>query len=133
LIVGAVGALIWWILPFNVTWSPWLAILMAAGIITGLLNLLPFLRTDGYFALADWVEVPNLDRLVRAYMLQTLLCLFHIQRKPTQKLTKNQQMLFAGYGVIVSLLTLWLVWVVGGFALRTVVPLIVFIRHLLGV
>lgn len=133
LLVGAVGALIWWILPFNVTWSPRLAILMTAGVTTGLLNLFPFVRTDGYFALADWVGIPNLGRQSRAYIMQALLRPFRTQQKPTQKLALSQHILFAGYGAIASLLTIWLVWAVSGFVLRAVVPLVVLIRHLLGV
>jgi len=133
LLVGAVGALLWWTIPFNVTWSPWLAILMTAGSTTGLLNLIPFVRTDGYFALADLVGVPNLGRQSRAYLLQAILRPFRTQDRPAQKLALGQHLLFAGYGVIALLLTLWLVWAVSGFVLRAVVPLIVFIRHLLGV
>jgi putative peptide zinc metalloprotease protein len=133
LLVGAVGALLWWTFPFQVTWSPWLAILMTAGTTTGLLNLIPFVRTDGYFALADWVGIPNLGRQSRTYILQTLLRPFRTQHRPALKLAPARHLLFAGYGVIALLLTLWLVWAVSGFVLRAVVPLVVLIRHLLGV
>lgn len=134
LLVGAVGALAWWVLPFNVTWSPWLATLMTAGVTTALVNLVPFLRTDGYFALADWVGIPNLDRKARAYMLQTLLYPFPSRRTLAPKLARSQRILFAGYGVITSFLVLWLVWIVGGFLLRSVVPFfVVLIRQHVGV
>ncbi|MGH2478681.1 MAG: hypothetical protein ACRDHW_03360, partial [Ktedonobacteraceae bacterium] len=58
LVVGAAGALAWWVLPFNILWSPWLAAFMASGITTALFNVIPFFRTDGYFVLADWVGIP---------------------------------------------------------------------------
>lgn len=134
LVVGALGALAWWILPFNVTWSPWWATLMTAGATTALLNMFPFARTDGYFVLADLVGIPNLDRKARTYMLQTLLRPFRFrQPQPisVQKLARSQRVIFAGYGVIASFLTVWLVWIVGGFLFRIVVPLVLLLLHLL--
>ena len=134
LVVGAVGALAWWILPFNVIWSPWLATLMTAGVTTALFNIFPFVRTDGYFVLADLVNMPNLDRKARAYILQTLLRPFRFQRTQqlsVQKLARSQRAILTGYGVIASSLTVWLVWVVGGFLFRTVVPLVSLLFHLL--
>lgn len=131
LIVGAAGALVWWVMPFNLTWSPWFAALMTAGVSTALFNLVPFFRTDGYFVLTDWLGMPNLDRKARAYLLQTLLRPFRRQRSPSQKLSISQHFLLGGYGVSTLLLTIWLAWVVGGFLLQIIVPLVWPVFHLL--
>lgn len=130
LIIGAVGAFGWWLMPFNITWSPWLAALMTAGITTAVYNLFPFFRTDGYFILADWVDMPNLDRMARTYLLQTLLRPFRRQQQPTRKLSINQRLFFAGYCATTLLLTIWLMGAVGGFLFRTVVSLVAFVLHL---
>lgn len=133
LVVGAAGALAWWVLPFNITWSPWLATFMACGVTTALLNVIPFFRTDGYFILADWVGMPNLDRKARAYLVHTLRRLLHFPHVPAQKLPASQHLLLAGYGVIASLLVAWLVWAIGGILLRPVVPFVSLVLHFLGV
>lgn len=133
LVVGAAGALAWWIMPFNIVWSPWLAAFMASGVTTALYNIVPFFRTDGYFILADWIRMPNLDRKARAYLIQTLRRLFHFQHVPAQKLPPSQHLLLTGYGVIASLLAAWLIWAIGGILLRPVVPFVSLVLHLLGV
>jgi hypothetical protein len=123
LLMGAVGALAWWILPRSTGLSPWAAALMAAGVLTTLYNLIPFFRTDGYFVLSDWVQIPNLDRKAQAYLLQNLFRPLRRQPLPTPRLPVKQQLLLAGYGVFAWLTSLWLIVLMMGFFWWLVVTL----------
>lgn len=130
LLVAGIGALGWWLLPVHPLWSPWLAAFMAVGVLTGAYNLLPVKGTDGYFALADAVDTPNLDHKASVYLRETLLRPFRRQQ-PLRKYALRQHLLFAGYGVPILLLKAWLIWNLGGFLLRRVVSFVVFLLHFL--
>lgn len=112
LVTGAVGALAWWLLPRDQAASSWLAMLMALGVFTALYNLLPFWRTDGYFALADWMRVPHLERKAQAELIHLLRGLFHRQQRTERKSPLHQRLVLAGYGVLAMLAALWLFVVV---------------------
>ena len=43
------------------------AVVFAASVHTMLFNLNPLMRFDGYYALADWWEIPNLSQLTQSY------------------------------------------------------------------
>jgi peroxiredoxin/uncharacterized membrane protein YphA (DoxX/SURF4 family) len=123
LLIGTVGTLLWWILPRSAALSPWAAALMAAGVLTAMYNMIPFFRTDGYFALSDWVEIPNLDRKAQAYLLQTIFRLFRRQQQSERKFPLTQQFFLAGYGVFAWLTSFWLMLLTVGFFLWVVVTL----------
>ncbi|HLG60513.1 MAG TPA: M50 family metallopeptidase [Ktedonosporobacter sp.] len=130
LLVAGIGALGWWLLPVSPLWSPWFAAFLVMGLLTGVYNLLPLRGTDGYFALADMVGVPNLDRKASLYLKEVLLRPFRRQQ-PLRKYSLRQHLLFAGYGVPILLLKAWLIWNLGGFLLRRVVSFVVFLLHFL--
>ncbi len=115
LLIGTVGALLWWILPRSAALSPWVAALMAAGVLTAIYNMIPFFRSDGYFALSDWVQIPNLDRKAQAYLLQTIFRPFRRQQQPELKFPSNQRFFLAGYGVFAWFTSFWLMLLTVGF------------------
>ncbi|HLZ55688.1 MAG TPA: MauE/DoxX family redox-associated membrane protein [Ktedonosporobacter sp.] len=123
-LIGTVGALLWWILPRGAALSPWAAALMAAGVLTAVYNIFPFFRSDGYFALADWVQIPNLDRKAQAYLLQTLFRPFRRQQQPETKFSANQRLFLAVYGVFAWLTSFWLIVLTVGFFWWLVVTLV---------
>ncbi|GHO94652.1 hypothetical protein KSF_047000 [Reticulibacter mediterranei] len=126
-VIGAVGTIVWSLVPPDVPSSSWAEMFMVAGVLTAIYNVLPFFRTDGYFALTDWIHTPNLDRKARKYLIHLICRPFHRQPQ-TEPLALSQHFLLAGYGVIAWLATLWLLWIVGSFFIRLIVS---FVLHVL--
>ena len=119
LLVGSVGTLVWEFLPLDAMLSSWAAVLIAAGILTAIYNLFPFFRTDGYFALSDWLRLPNLDRKAQRFLMQILSRPFRHQQE-TEHLSIGQQVFLVGYSILALLIMLWITWVVGGFLWKVV-------------
>jgi putative peptide zinc metalloprotease protein len=77
LLVASVATFVWWLTD---TAAPLhhlcLAVMFVSGVQTVLFNANPLMRFDGYYALSDWLEVPNLadqaDRLLRSRLLRGL-------------------------------------------------------------
>jgi putative peptide zinc metalloprotease protein len=69
LIVAAVALLLWAFLPDGTCRQICFALATASIILSLAVNLNPFMRFDGYFALSDYLEVPNLQQ--RAFALAT--------------------------------------------------------------
>jgi putative peptide zinc metalloprotease protein len=72
-----------------------------AGISTILFNANPLLRYDGYYILADWIEIPNLRPRSSAYL--GYLCeryLFGNPSAETQPATPEEKIWFVGWGVL---------------------------------
>lgn len=68
LAVAAVALWIWsWIQP-GIVKSFLHEIVIIAGISTILFNINPLLRLDGYYILADWLEIPNLGQKANQYV-----------------------------------------------------------------
>lgn len=60
LAIGAVAALLWWLLPIGFAKHLAAQVFLVAGPATLLVNANPLLRLDGYYVLSDWLEIPNL-------------------------------------------------------------------------
>lgn len=77
LFIAAVALIVWSHASGDVVRQTSLAVAAVASVSTLLFNLNPLMRFDGYFALSDWVEIPNLaplakqevGRIVRRYAL----------------------------------------------------------------
>ncbi len=119
MLCGSVGALAWALLGPASIFVAWAAALMVAGVLTALYNLFPIFRTDGYFALSDWLRLPNLDSKSYAFLWQLFSRPFvhrQVERRPLA-----HQLILAVYGIASALLTLWVLFVAGEFLLKVVV------------
>ncbi len=61
-VIAAVSTLLWWFSAPGLFHSLCLNVMVLCGVSTFLLNGNPLLRYDGYFVLADWCEIPNLQQ-----------------------------------------------------------------------
>lgn len=61
-VIAAVCTLLWWFSEPGLFHSLCLNVMFLCGVSTFLLNGNPLLRYDGYFVLADWCEIPNLQQ-----------------------------------------------------------------------
>ncbi|WP_051305422.1 efflux RND transporter periplasmic adaptor subunit [Desulfogranum mediterraneum] len=76
-------------------------IMLVGGISTLLFNGNPLLRYDGYYILADWIEIPNLgQRSTRylGYLLQRYL--FGVTDAASPVTSKGEPLWFVAYGII---------------------------------
>lgn len=61
LVVASLGAIMWWAAaPGTLAADVGVAAMLIGGVTTLLTNANPLLPLDGYFALTDWLEIPNL-------------------------------------------------------------------------
>jgi multidrug resistance efflux pump len=124
LLIAAVAAIVW-ISTEPGTFVNKLAFLtvLSGGILAVLANLNPLLPLDGYYALSDWLEIPNLRRRSFEYtgwLGKRYLLGMDVAELPA---TPRERRVFAIYGVsafaysafvaLVSLL--WLIFVIGRF------------------
>lgn len=76
------------------------------------MNFNPLMKFDGYFALSDYLESPNLRNRSQSYVKYTVQrYLFRLDREYDEYLTRREQWILFGYG---SLVVLYLVNVFSG-------------------
>src|SRR5207237_5512542 len=74
LVIAALATWIWWNAPDgSVTANVSLCVMVLCSVSTFVFNANPLMRFDGYYIMADWLEIPNLrDRSNR--LLKNLTC-----------------------------------------------------------
>jgi putative peptide zinc metalloprotease protein len=102
LMIAALATFIWWNAPrHSLTGHLSLSLMVVCGVSTVLFNANPLMRFDGYYVLADWLEVPNLreraNRLTRNWFLQ--LCL-GLRMPPEPATSRRRQALYLLLGVL---------------------------------
>jgi hypothetical protein len=61
MVIAGVAAIVWWAAtPGTLISQVALSAVLIGGITTVVVNLNPLIPLDGYYALSDWLEVPNL-------------------------------------------------------------------------
>ena len=69
LVVASIAAIVWWLAsPGSFVAQVALSAVIFGGITTILMNINPLIPLDGYFALSDYLEVPNLRQRAFAYL-----------------------------------------------------------------
>lgn len=110
LVIAAIATFVWW----NAQNYPTLrhialCVMVLCSVSTVVFNANPLMRFDGYYILADWLEIPNLrDRSNR--MLKNLACEYGLgmEVQPEPYMETSRQALFVGYA-IASYLYRWIV------------------------
>jgi putative peptide zinc metalloprotease protein len=110
--LAAAATFLWWSSAAGVINTLCLHIMIVCSVSTLLVNGNPLLRYDGYYVLADWLEVPNLAQQSQA-LLGSLAArfFFGIPAAADRSLPRRSRGLLAGYAVA-SILYRWLL--VGG-------------------
>lgn len=73
------------------------------------LNLNPLIKLDGYYALSDWLEIPNLRQKSLGYFINRLR---HPFSKPTQDTGRRHRRIFFYYGLFSALFSVWIITVI---------------------
>ena len=107
--LAAAATLLWWFSAPGAFHTLCLHIMIVCSVSTLLLNGNPLLRYDGYYVLADWLEVPNLGQQSQA-LLNRLLAGFFLGIVPPadRSLPQRSRGLLVAYAVV-SALYRWLI------------------------
>jgi putative peptide zinc metalloprotease protein len=106
LVVASLAALVWWAAAPNTLLSNVaVAGMLIGGATTLLTNANPLLPLDGYFALTDWMEIPNLRLRAFAHFrwwLQRNLLRLDVPEPPA---TPRERRVFLIYGAVATVYT----------------------------
>ncbi|QVL34353.1 hypothetical protein KIH39_10735 [Telmatocola sphagniphila] len=110
LIIAATSTFVWWYTPMwpfvnNLA----LSLMTLCSISTFVFNANPLMRFDGYYILADWLEVPNLRERSNRYLMNAFneTCL-GIEVPPEPYMAPSRKVLFVTYAVT-SYIYRWIV------------------------
>lgn len=114
-VIAAICTLLWWFSEPGLFHSLCLNVMFLCGVSTFLLNGNPLLRYDGYFVLADWCEIPNLQQQSMAAarnQLSRWFCGFELDDSGSLSARRHIGLLSYGvassiYRVMVTSLMLW--------------------------
>jgi putative peptide zinc metalloprotease protein len=102
LIIASLATFVWWYTPHwpfinNVA----LCIMVLCSVSTFVFNANPLMRFDGYYILADWLEVPNLRERANRYIMGIAQekC-FGIEVPPEPYMATTRKALFISYAVV---------------------------------
>ncbi|MSR30930.1 MAG: hypothetical protein EXR99_05430 [Gemmataceae bacterium] len=110
LIIAALATFVWW----NTSTSPLvnnlaLCVMIVCSISTVVFNANPLMRFDGYYVLADWMEIPNLRERSNKFLKNLMLehCL-GMEVPPEPYMALHRRVLFIGYAIL-SYIYRWVV------------------------
>jgi len=124
LVLASLGALLWVVAePGTFPHQLGFLTVLVGGISAVITNFNPLLPLDGYYALSDWLEIPNLRRRSFQYwgwMAKRYLLGVNV---PSPRVTPRERRVFLiygglalGYSVLVAVVSLvWLILVIGRF------------------
>ena len=101
LIIAAAATFVWWYTPAYPTANNIaLAVMVLCSVSTVVFNANPLMRFDGYYILADWLEVPNLREKATRYLNNLFLetCL-GVEVPPEPYMAPFRRVLFVAYAV----------------------------------
>lgn len=110
LVIAAIATFVWWYTPtqpFINNLS--LNLMILCSVSTIVFNANPLMRFDGYYVLADWLEIPNLREKANRYLQNLVLdkCL-GVEVPPEEYMELGRKALFLFYAVV-SYLYRWMV------------------------
>jgi putative peptide zinc metalloprotease protein len=101
LVIAALATWVWWNAPDgSVTANVSLCVMVLCSISTFVFNANPLMRFDGYYIMADWLEIPNLrDRSNR--LLKNLTCEYALgmEVQPEPYMQPWRKVLFITYAI----------------------------------
>jgi len=103
MVIAGIAAIVWWAAtPDTLIAQVALSAVLIGGFTTVVVNLNPLIPLDGYYALSDWLEVPNLRQ--RAFGHLGWLARRHIFRRdlPMPPADEREQRIFVVYGLLAA-------------------------------
>jgi putative peptide zinc metalloprotease protein len=110
LVIAAIATFVWW----NSSSHPFinhmsLSLMVVCSVSTVVFNANPLMRFDGYYVMADWLEIPNLRDRSNRFLLRLVQehCL-GMEVQPESYMTLDRRILFVAYA-IVSYIYRWVI------------------------
>jgi putative peptide zinc metalloprotease protein len=101
LVLASIAAIIWWAAaPGTIVSEVALAAVIIGGITTVFMNVNPLIPLDGYYALSDYLEVPNLRQRAFAYLSWVLKTRVLGLELPEPPADGREQRIFLLYGAL---------------------------------
>jgi putative peptide zinc metalloprotease protein len=109
LVLASVCVFLWWFSEPGLLNTLALNLVVICSVNTLFLNGNPLLRYDGYYVLADWLQVPNLSQQARALVSRGFQRLVFGWRRPVERFVPERlRTLVAAYG-LASVVYRWIV------------------------
>ena len=106
MVVAGLAAAVWWVAaPGTFVSDVALAFVIVGGLAAVLVNLNPLIPLDGYYALSDWLEVPNLRQRAFAHLTWYLRTRLLGQDLPMPPADEREQRIFTLYGTLAAVYT----------------------------
>jgi putative peptide zinc metalloprotease protein len=103
MVVASIAAIVWWIAaPGTFVSDVALGFFLVGGLAAVLVNLNPLIPLDGYYALSDWLEVPNLRQRAFAHLAWTLRTRWLGLELPMPPADEREQKIVLLYGTLAS-------------------------------
>ena len=118
-VLASLAAIVWWAArPDTLVAEAALATMLIGGLTTVITNANPLLPLDGYFALSDWLEIPNLRQ--RALAHAGWWVRRHALRLdvPEPPASARERRVFLVYGALAAVYITMVLTIVGVLALR---------------
>lgn len=110
LVIAAIATFVWWYTPhLPVVNNISMCLMVLCSVSTVFFNANPLMRFDGYYMMADWLEIPNLRDRANRYLTNSFLetCL-GIETPPEHYMAPGRKVLFVAYA-LVSYVYRWVV------------------------
>lgn len=106
MVVSGLAAIVWWAAaPGTFLADVALAFVIVGGLAAVLVNLNPLIPLDGYYALSDWLEVPNLRQRAFGHLTWYLRTRVLGQDLPMPPADEREQRIFLLYGTLAAAYT----------------------------
>src|SRR3954452_5641274 len=103
MVVASVAAVVWWAAaPDTLLSTIALSAVLMGGITSVLMNLNPLVPLDGYYALSDWLEAPNVRQRAMAHLKWTVQTRVLRQDLPMPAADEREQRIFVIYGILAA-------------------------------
>jgi len=110
LVIAAIATFVWWYTPhLPVVNNISMCLMVLCSVSTVVFNANPLMRFDGYYMMADWLEIPNLRDRANRYLTNNFLeFALGIEAPPEPYMAPGRKLLFIGYA-IASYIYRWVV------------------------
>lgn len=101
LVIAAIATFVWWYTPHMPTINNIaMAVMVLCSVSTVVFNANPLMRFDGYYMMADWLEIPNLRDRSNRFITNLFLdkCL-GIEVQPEPYMAPGRKLLFVAYAI----------------------------------
>jgi len=101
LVIASIATFIWWYTPHLPTVNNIaMAVMVLCSVSTFFFNANPLMRFDGYYMLADWLEIPNLRDRANKYLTNLFLHYgLGVETPPEQYMATGRKILFVVYAI----------------------------------